>query len=87
MAYLSCSKLLSCCAPCFFKNKNSSTNRSLSEPFIDSDPLKRNSKISSDLNMTPNLLSYRSLLIFHAPRQSPSKSDSRSSLASIKEET
>ncbi len=87
MAYLSCSKLLSHCAPCFFKNKNSSTNRSLSEPFIDSDPLKRNSKISSDLNKTPNRFPYRSLLSFHAPRKSPSKSDSRSSLASIEEET
>ena len=84
MAYLSCSKLLSCCAPCFFKNKNTSTNRSLSEPFIDSE--KRKSNISSDPNKAPHPLSYRSLLIFHAPRQSPSKSDSRSSLESIAEE-
>ena len=86
MAYLSCSKLLSYCAPCFFQNKNSSTNRSLSEPFIVSYPLKRKSNISSDPNKAPHPLSYRSLLIFHAPRQSPSKSDSRSSLESIAEE-
>ena len=82
MTYFSCSQLLSYCAPCFFKKQNSSTNSSLSQPFIDRDIL---SDISSNRDA---LLSSRNLKIIPFPEKSVYRnSDSQSSLDSIKEET
>ena len=83
MTYFSCSQFLSYCAPCFFKKQNSSTNSSLSQPFIDSETLPN---ISSDRD---TLLSSRNLFkIIPFPEQSVYRhSDSQSSLDSIAEET